>query len=68
VKNTEYNVGVIQKHKNLYYICYIVNVIEKNRIVCYNMKVKNIYTYHFNQIFIKIIVHNLYLYILAQSK
>jgi len=46
---------MLLKKKNLYYVCYIVDVIKKYKLVCYNLKVKNIYTYNFfqNQNFIK---------------
>jgi len=45
--------GVIQKDKNLryiyysffkkYYIYYIVDIVEKNKLACYNIKTQNIY-------------------------
>jgi len=60
----------LRKNENLYYICYIIGVIKIDKysffkrninIVCYNIKVKNIYTLNqnqnkFNQNFMKTIV------------
>lgn len=34
--------AVIEKDKNLCYICYIIGVVEKDNMVCYHLKVANI--------------------------
>jgi len=39
----------IEKDKNLYKNFYIIGVVEKMNIICYNLKVTNIYACNFNQ-------------------
>ena len=37
------------KNKNSYYICYIIDIIEKDNMICYKLKVTKAIFYFFSQ-------------------